>query len=122
MTVNHTFQIDRSATTVFATLADPSRLADWQGEVEIERDRSGPLVAGERFGEVHTAMGRSLRSTVEVVEADAPRVLALRILDGPIPFDGRWTLEEEGASTSVRFEGELRGHHARLRALVEGAA
>jgi hypothetical protein len=33
----------------------------------VRRQRQGPLTVGERFEEVHKALGRELSSTVEVV-------------------------------------------------------
>ena len=74
--------------------------------MEVRRDASGPLVVGERFREVHAAMGRKLESTVEVAESSAPNAFALRILDGPMPLDGRWTFEPAGEGTRVHFVGE----------------
>jgi uncharacterized protein YndB with AHSA1/START domain len=134
--------IDKPPAEVFAVLTDPSRLAEWQkGTVDVRREKEGPLSVGERFKEVHAAMGRKLESTVEVAEYDAPRAFALKILDGPVPLDGSWRLESDGnGSTRLQFvgEGEMKGpmrfggplvrrafarqfraHHARLKKLVE---
>ena len=137
MRVHETFLVEKPAAEVFAVLTDPARLPEWQrNTVEVRRDREGPLVAGERFGEVHAAMGKRTESTVEVVACEAPRLLSLRIAEGPLPFDGSWRLEDaEGGGTRVAFEGELRAgglkrllrplitrqfrtHHAHLQALL----
>jgi Polyketide cyclase / dehydrase and lipid transport len=74
--------------------------------VEVRRERSGPLEVGERFSEVHVAMGRTLESTVEVAESTPPTAFALKILDGAMPLDGRWTFEPSGDGTRVHFLGE----------------
>jgi uncharacterized protein YndB with AHSA1/START domain len=140
MRVTETFLIDKPAAEVFAVLTDPGRLPEWQrNTVEVRRSASGPLTVGERFEEVHAAMRRRNESTVEVTEYERPRVFGLRIVDGPIPFDGRWVLTEvDGGATRVEFSGELkaggvkrllrpfiakqfRSHHANLRELLEGA-
>jgi uncharacterized protein YndB with AHSA1/START domain len=140
MQITESFRIDRPVTEVFAVLTDPGRLPEWQRScVEVDRAATGPLTVGERFGEVHAAMGRRNASTVEVVEYDAPHTFALRIIDGPLPFDGRWTLGDEAGGTRVDFKGTLEGgglrrllkpaiarqfrtHHRHLREVVEGRA
>jgi carbon monoxide dehydrogenase subunit G len=143
MRFEHSVDIDRPAADVFAFLTDPEKLHEWQTTtVEVRREASGPLSVGERFGEVHAALGRRLESTVEVVEHDAPHAFAIRIVDGAVPVDGRWTLEPANGGTRLHFvgEGELRGplrlaerlvarsfdrqfrgYHARLKRLVEAA-
>jgi uncharacterized protein YndB with AHSA1/START domain len=141
MRIEQTIEIDRPPEEVFAYLTDPGKLSSWQqNTVEVLRDREGPLAEGERFREVHAALGRRLHSTVEVAEYDPPRAFALRILDGPLPLDGSWTLEPLPGATRLHFvgEGATRGllrpldgllsrsvarqfgqHHNRLKAALE---
>jgi uncharacterized protein YndB with AHSA1/START domain len=142
MRFEQTIQIDRPPEDVFAYMTDTSKLATWQTTtVDVLRDREGPLVQGERLREVHAApLGRRVRSTVEVAECDPPRAFALRILDGPLPLDGSWTLEAVDGSTRLHFVGQgalhgpmrlldglatrslakqFLGHHRRLKAALE---
>jgi uncharacterized protein YndB with AHSA1/START domain len=140
--VHQSFEIARPPEVVFAFITDPDRLGQWQTSiVEIRRERREPPAPGERFREVHAGLGRRLESTVEVVEYDAPRRFALRIVDGPLPLDGAWTLTPSAGGTRVEFagDGRLRGarrlleplvnalvrrqfraHHERLRRALEG--
>jgi uncharacterized protein YndB with AHSA1/START domain len=105
--IEHTIEIARPPQAVFDYLTDPERLPEWQtSTVEVRRERSGPLEVGERFHEVHAAMGRKLESTVEVAESTPPSVFALKILDGAMPLDGRWTFEPITDGTRVHFVGE----------------
>jgi uncharacterized protein YndB with AHSA1/START domain len=141
MHIEQTIDIDRPPEDVFAYMTDTAKLSSWQqSTVEVLRDREGPLTEGERFREVHAALGRRLQSTVEVAKYDPPRAFALRILDGPLPLDGSWTLEATNGSTRLHFvgQGALRGpmrlldglaarslskqflgYHGRLKAAVE---
>jgi uncharacterized protein YndB with AHSA1/START domain len=141
MQIEQTIEIAASPERVFGVLTDPARLPNWQiSTVEVRRDRDGPLRVGERFDEVHAAFGRHVTSTVEVTECEPPSALALRIADGPLPLDGRWTLEPDAAGTRLHFHGEARlhglvrattpivrravarqfaGHHRRLKQLLE---
>ena len=95
-------------------------------------------VVGERFEEVHKALGRELSSTVEVAAYEVPRLFALRVVSGaiPLPLPGRWELEPSGDGTRLRFGGEadvrgpvrlakpmlarqFRRYHSRLKELLE---
>jgi uncharacterized protein YndB with AHSA1/START domain len=114
-----TIEIDRPPEDVFAFLTDPGQLSSWQqNTVEVLRNREGPLTRGERFREVHAALGRRLSSTVEVAEYDPPRAFALKVLDGPMPLDGSWTLEPRQGSTRLHFVGE--GATRRLMRPLDG--
>jgi uncharacterized protein YndB with AHSA1/START domain len=140
--IEQVIDIARPVEDVFAYVTDPDRLPEWQkGTVQVHReDGSGPLRQGERLHEIHHAMGRNMRSTVEVAEIDPGRAFALKIVEGPLPLDGRWTFEPAGTGTQVRFTGEadlrgpmrlaaplvqrviarqFRGHHERLKRALE---
>jgi uncharacterized protein YndB with AHSA1/START domain len=144
MRFEHEITIDRSPEAVFAVLTDTERLAEWQPTtVEVRRGATGPLARGERFGEVHKAMGRRLESTFEVAEYEPGRLFALHAVDGPMLLDGRWELDpQDGGATLLRFVGEgpvkgplrlvegpltrsmdkrFRGYHETLKRLVESA-
>ena len=140
MRIEHEIHIAREPAEVFTVLSDPERLSAWQpNTVAVRRQRQGPLGVGERFEEVHKALGRELPSTVEVVAYDAPRLFALRIVHGAMPLDGRWELEPSRGGTRLRFVGEgdvhgvmrlakplvarqFRGYHKRLKRLVESGS
>jgi uncharacterized protein YndB with AHSA1/START domain len=140
MEFQHEIEIDRSPADVFDVLTDPEQLSSWQTTtVAVKRDRQGPLVVGERFDEVHRAMGRETPSTVEVVDFEPGKLFALRIVSGPLPLDGRWELSPTASGTRLTFTGEarspglmrlakpmvarqFRGYHKRLKALLEHSA
>jgi uncharacterized protein YndB with AHSA1/START domain len=140
MRIEQELQIAAEPATVFAVLTDPKRLPEWQkGTVAVERDSEGPLLENERFSEVHRAMGRESRSTVEVTACEPPRLFALHVDSGPIPLDGRWELQPRNGGTVLHFTGEgpiggvkallrpllarqLRSHHKRLKELVESGS
>jgi uncharacterized protein YndB with AHSA1/START domain len=117
MQIEHTIEIGAPPERVFAVLSDPTKLPRWQtSTVEVRRDAEGPLRVGERFQEIHAAFGRHLESTVQVAECEPPTTLALHVVDGPLPLDGRWILEPREGGTRLHFRGE-----ARLRGLRRAA-
>jgi uncharacterized protein YndB with AHSA1/START domain len=137
MEFTHEIEIQRSPAEVFAYLTDASKLASWQPTtVGVHRDADGPLTLGERFVEVHKALGREHRTTVEVVAYEPPSLFALHIVEGAVPLDGRWELEPIATGTRLRFTGrgdvrgamrfakpmlarQFRGYHERLKTLLE---
>lgn len=98
-------EIARPVEEVFAYVADPSKLATWQtNTVSVTQEGDGPLGLGTRLREIHRAPGgRELESLVEVSEFDPPRVFALRMIEGPLPIDGRIAFEPSGDGTLMSF-------------------
>src|SRR4051812_28886059 len=84
-----TVEIARPPEEVFAFVADPAKLSEWQDAEEVQTITDGPVQAGTRFREVHKVMGRRRVELTEVVECDPGRVFHIRVLEGP-PMDGRW--------------------------------
>lgn len=98
-------EIARAPEEVFAYVADPSKLATWQtNTVSVTQAGDGPVGLGTRLREVHHAPGgKELESLVEVSEFEPPRVFALRMVEGPLPLDGRIVLEPSGKGTLMSF-------------------
>src|SRR3954469_18434933 len=141
MRFEHDVTIDRAPDAVFALLTDTDRLAEWQPTtVEVRRAAAGPLSRGERFSEVHRAIGRKMESTFEVAEYETGRLFAMKALDGPLLLDGRWESVADNGGTRLHFVGEgpvkgpmklfegplsrsldkrFRGYHATLKRLAE---
>src|SRR5262245_60304107 len=99
-------EINRLPAEVFAFLTDPDKLSAWQSTtVGVKRERRGPLALGERLDEVHRALGREVRTTVEVAAYEAPALFELHVVSGGIPLDGRWELQPSATGTRLRFVG-----------------
>ncbi|HJU37388.1 MAG TPA: SRPBCC family protein [Gaiellaceae bacterium] len=105
-----TIEIARTPEDVFAYLTDVSNLPAWQAGVKSATLRDG------RVTEKRTLLGRELRTTLEIVEQDEPRVFTLRALDGPVPFAVRHELEpvDGGTRLTVTAEGDVPGFAAGL--------
>jgi uncharacterized membrane protein len=116
-------EIDRPVNEVFAYVADPAKLPRWQtNTVAVAQETSGPLGVGTRLREVHRAPGgRDLVSLVEVSQFEAGRCFALRVLEGPLPVDGRFTFAptERGTRVELLGKGELSGVLRLGQSLIE---
>ncbi len=100
-------EIARPPAEVYAYLADPAHLPDWQEDVEEVRDApGGPLTVGASFTEVRSFLGKRVESTLEATAAEPGRELSLRTVSGPVQVSIRHLLEPTGDGTRVRVEAE----------------
>jgi carbon monoxide dehydrogenase subunit G len=100
-------EIARPPAEVYAYLADPTRLAEWQADVEEVRDApGGPLAAGATFTEVRTFLGKRVESTLEAVVAEPGRELTLRTVSGPVQVSIQHLLDPSGDGTALRVVAE----------------
>jgi uncharacterized membrane protein len=103
-------EIGRPVDEVFTYVTDPAKLSSWQtNTVSVTQKTDGPLGVGTRLREVHRAPGgRELASLVEVSEYESGRCFALRVLEGPLPVDGRFTFASTERGTRVELLGQGR--------------
>jgi carbon monoxide dehydrogenase subunit G len=107
-----TIEIARTPEDVFSYLTDVSNLLEWQAGVKSATLRDG------RIEESRSLLGRELRTVLEIVEREEPRLFTLRALDSPVPLTVRHALEptSDGTRLTVTAEGEVPGFAARLLA------
>ena len=106
-------EIARPPEEVFAVAADPSRFAEWQGDVVAVRvDGAGPPGVGARFATTRRVGGVERAMTQEVTDLRPPRRWAVRAVDGPIRPSATVTVEplDGGTRSRVTFTLELEGH------------
>jgi uncharacterized protein YndB with AHSA1/START domain len=106
-------EIARPPEEVFAVAADPSRFAEWQGDVVgVRVDDAGPPGPGSRFATTRRVGGVERTMTQEVTELRPPRRWAVRAVDGPIRPSATVTVEplDGGARSRVTFTLDFEGH------------
>jgi len=98
-----TIEIARTPEDVFAYLSDVSNLPAWQSSVRSAKQ------TGNRIEETRSFLGREMHTTLEILESEAPRVLTLKALDGPVRFTVHHELEpgESGTRLTVVAEGDV---------------
>jgi ligand-binding SRPBCC domain-containing protein len=122
MRLEQSFTVGRPPGEVFAYMVEPANLASWQtSKVSVEPLTDGPPRQGYRIKE-RTKIGlRQWDQVVELSEFDPGRALSTHIVEGPMPVDGRWTMQaDDGDGTHVKFvaEGQLTGPMRLLEPLV----
>jgi uncharacterized protein YndB with AHSA1/START domain len=105
--VGHNIDIARTPEDVFAYLADPSMLPNWQDAEHVEQLTPGPVMVGTRFREVHRAMGRRRVEVTEVVTFEPGRRFEIRVIEGP-PVDARWDFEAIDEGTRLTLTPTVR--------------
>lgn len=98
-------EIDRPVAEVFAYVSDPKNLPAWQtNTVSVAQVDDGPLGLGTRLREVHRGPGgKEIQSLVEISEFEPDRVFALHMVEGPLPIDGRISLDASAGKTRMAF-------------------
>ena len=140
------FHVDvaRPAHVVFDYMIEPGNLREWDPRiVEVEHTPPGPLIIGTRIRETRDVLRRRVTQQLEVTEIEEPVLLALRIVEGPLPMQLRTVLEPQGATTRVHVAAtseaggaarvaapalvhatkrQLRGYYELLKQRLEGVA
>ena len=94
--------IDASPGAVFAVIADPATHLVWRPLVVEFRPLDGAaLEDGGTVVETDTFLGKRYTMVYEVGELEAPHVLALSSLEGPLRAALRFALEEHGGGTRL---------------------
>lgn len=68
----------------------------WDLHMHLEQVTDGPIGLGTVLRRRHTRAGAPIEGTMEVIEFDPPRAIAMRIHDGPVEMFGRQSIEPLG--------------------------
>jgi carbon monoxide dehydrogenase subunit G len=98
-----TIEIARTPEEVFSYLTDVSNVPAWQSGVKSSTLRDGHIE------ESRSLFGKDVRTTLEIVEREEPRLFTLRAVDSPVPFTVRHELEPAhgGTQLTVTAEGDV---------------
>ncbi len=101
----------------------------WDPDMELEQITEGPMGIGTVIHRRNTHFDSPVEGTMEVVEFDQERVMAVLIQDGPVETHGRVMFTEEGPGrTGITISAEFPDMNessmdvGRLRTLMERTA
>lgn len=106
-------EIARPPEQVFAYVADPSRLAEWQESVVSAHVEGGGAPAVGSKAVTTRRVGRGERKmTMEMTNFSPPRSWAVRGIDGPVRGIVKGAIEpvDDGARSRVTVELDFEGH------------
>jgi uncharacterized protein YndB with AHSA1/START domain len=117
-------RIARPRLELFAYVADPRRLPDWNSAVRSVRSTSVPI---GKIGSTYTML-RELptgpaENTLEIIELEPPSLFTLRTTAGPTPFRYRYGFSDHGSASIIELDAsvELTGLTGRLGPLAAHA-
>ena len=107
----NSIEISRRPEDVYAYLADPSHVPEWQ-ESAVSARGDAPLTMGSRVVVTRKVGGTEREMTNEVTEVTPPRSWSLRGIDGPIRGNVTGTIEplEGGERSRVTIALDFEGH------------
>lgn len=107
----NSIEISRRPEDVYAYLADPSHVPEWQ-ESAVSARGDAPLTMGSRVVVTRKVGGTEREMTNEVTEVTPPRSWSLRGVDGPIRGNVTGTIEplEGGERSRVTIALDFEGH------------
>ena len=99
--------IDQPLQEVFDYVSDPANDVEWRTDIEVsEWTSEGPPAVGSLSRSVSKFLGRKMETTAEVTAWDPPNHFAFKSIGGPFPFEFDVSLEGQGNSTKVVFNGQ----------------
>jgi carbon monoxide dehydrogenase subunit G len=101
--------INKPPAEVFPWLTEPEKLTKWlTGLVESKALTEGGLRVGAKSQETVEVGGERTVMEVEVTAVEPPKLLVVRITSEGFVGDSRYTLEQDGSSTKLRYLGDFR--------------
>ncbi|MFI2435005.1 SRPBCC family protein [Streptomyces sp. NPDC018693] len=107
------FDIDCRPEDVWAYVADPTHLPEWQkSAVSAERLDNTPLGIGSRVRVLRHVGRREIPMTMEYTQYDPPRAWGMRGIDGPVRgrFHGEITPIGDGTRSHVTLDLDFESH------------
>jgi len=82
MRVEESVETDRLVEEVFSYATDPEHFPEWAGIIEVRKEGTGELAAGDRFTTVNKFLGRRWETPLEVTAHEQNRLHSHRSTGG----------------------------------------
>jgi hypothetical protein len=124
--VSHTLQINVPPEKVWSYLADASSFPEWNSTCQFSTHLSdGPININSKVRDARNLLGVKMESTYEVTElvyAQDVKSFSTRVIDGPVPFNFKWTMEHADDGTRLTGEGSGQWTEDHEDEVIEAAA
>ncbi len=103
--------INRPLEEVFRFMTDHQNALQWQSGLLEARVTNDVVGVGKTWVDVVQFLGRRIEVASELTEYEPLRAVGFKSTSGPIPLEGRYAFESDGAGTKVTFnlQGEAGG-------------
>ena len=103
--------VNRPLEEVFRFMTNHQNALQWQSGLLEARVTNDVVGVGKTWVDVMQVLGRRIEIASELTEFEPLRVVGFKSTSGPIPLEGRYAFEPDGAGTKVAFtlQGEAGG-------------
>ena len=103
--------INRPLEEVFRFMTNHQNALQWQSGLLEARVTNDVVGVGKTWVDVVQFLGRRIEIASELTEFEPLRTVGFKSTSGPIPLEGRYAFEPDGAGTKVTFtlQGEAGG-------------
>ena len=103
--------VNRPLEEVFRFMTNHQNALQWQSGLLEARVTNDVVGVGKTWVDVVQVLGRRIEIASELTEFEPLRVVGFKSTSGPIPLEGRYAFEPDGAGTKVTFtmQGEAGG-------------
>ena len=103
--------MNRPLEEVFRFMTNHQNALQWQSGLLEARVTNDVVGVGKTWVDVVQFLGRRLEIASELTEFEPLRTVGFKSTSGPIPLEGRYAFEPDGAGTKVTFtmQGEVGG-------------
>ena len=103
--------VNRPLEEVFRFMTNHQNALQWQSGLLEARVTNDVVGVGKTWVDVVQVLGRRIEIASELTEFEPLRVVGFKSTSGPIPLEGRYAFEPDGAGTKVTFtmQGETGG-------------
>ena len=103
--------VNRPLEEVFRFMTDNQNALQWQSGLLEARVTNDVIGVGKTWVDVVQVLGQRIEIASELTEFEPLRTVGFKSTSGPIPLEGRYAFEPDGAGTKVTFilQGEAGG-------------
>ena len=103
--------VDRPLEEVFRFMTNSQNALQWQSGLLEARVTNDVVGVGKTWVDVVQVLGQRIEIASELTEFEPLRMVGFKSTSGPIPLEGRYAFEPDGAGTKVTFtmQGEAGG-------------
>jgi uncharacterized protein YndB with AHSA1/START domain len=110
LTIEESTTIDAPRKEVWNHLVNPESMPVWMtGLIDFDPDWDSEPARGNQARAAVKIAGRRVRVTIEVTEVTPGEVFAIRVAEGPFPYDQRYELEDSNGGTRLIEHGQTPG-------------
>ena len=95
--------VNRPLEEVFRFMTDNQNALQWQSGLLEARVTNDVVGIGKTWVDVVQVLGRRIEIASELTEFEPLRTVGFKSTSGPIPLEGRYAFEPDGAGTKVTF-------------------